>query len=346
MARIFQSGFETPPYFHPWMQHNAFTSRSISSTKKRSGGYALAGTKNNSSGESFLNILDETVQTSEMWFRVAWCPEVVHSSGYHAHLIYDDADSNIAEIRYYPNGYFTTLIKGANSVDWTPPAPLIGTRFYCLEIHVLEDAVSGKVEFKFEGNLFRTFSGDTKGSGTKLAKMGYRLQISQTGSTSAYWDDWAINNSQGEINNGWCGDGYIIPIRPNANGDASQWTDQADSQLNNYQAVDEVSSDSDTTYVKASETGKKDLYNLENISLPTGSVIRTVQPIAASRTVTAEGDAIKVGLKSGGVEDFRGAQTLTTEYLAYVGKIYEKAPDTTSWSETNVNALQVGIESA
>lgn len=344
MARVFQTGFETAPYRHPWFSGAFSTSLGISSGQKRSGNYALFGSNNNDFARYSVYVPTEQC-TSEMFFRVAMYPNVWGRDYAHMGIqIFDDANSEIAQFTCTSNGNsFYTTVKAANGVYWSPPATWSGWKL--LEVRVKIDDTNGAVEFKYEGRVIRTFNGNTKGSGTVPRRLALSLLTPGNTNQQAYWDDIAINTVSGTAHNSWCGDGYILPIRPNANGDSSQWYDQGDSQANNYQAVDETSSDSDTTYVKSTAADQVDLYNLTDITLPQGHVINAVQAYAVARTVTAEGDTLEIGAKLDSTTDWASPEVLNTSYVLFPGPIMEKGPGDVAWSETNINALQIGIRS-
>jgi hypothetical protein len=87
-----------------------------------------------------------------------------------------------------------------------------------------------------------------------------------------YFDDLAINDSNGSFQNSWPGDGAVIRLKPNAAGDASDWT-------NDYTAVDEVTPDEGTTLVASKTLNHIYDYDIEDThsALTPGSTINVVQ---------------------------------------------------------------------
>lgn len=75
------------------------------------------------------------------------------------------------------------------------------------------------------------------------------------------------------------GDNIILLIKPNAAGDLSQFTPNVGGGAQNWQMVDELPADDDTTVNNAASVGLVDLYNLENIGVFTGD-ITMVQGVA------------------------------------------------------------------
>lgn len=82
-----------------------------------------------------------------------------------------------------------------------------------------------------------------------------------------FFDDWAINDTSGSAQTGLPGAGSIVHLYPNAAGDGNTWQTSAGGagSSTNSQAVDEVTPDDATTYLKRiATTIKVDDYNVES----------------------------------------------------------------------------------
>jgi hypothetical protein len=214
-------------------------------------------------------------------------------------------------------------------------------RWYLMEVHFKLGTSNGVVEVKMDGNLVLQYTGNTNPNNrTGILRIAFTNKANVT-----YWDDIAINDTSGSEDNSWCGDGRIVLLKPNANGDTNQWTP---SSGNNYECVDEgFPANDDTDYVTTDTTNQKDLYNLENWSLPSNSIIKRVWAIARAKKTSSDLASINIGLKTNSQEYWMASDTpLITTYKNYYGNQYTKNPATSNdWTIDDINNLQVGIMS-
>src|SRR5688572_2169742 len=93
-----------------------------------------------------------------------------------------------------------------------------------------------------------------------------------------YVDDLAVNDTTGSFQNSWCGEGKVIALRPNGDGDNSQWTGSDGNSTDNYLLVDETPPDS-ADYVQSNTNNQIDDYNFEATPAALGAsdVINVVQ---------------------------------------------------------------------
>lgn len=220
----------------------------------------------------------------------------------------------------------------------TDGVEVLKDRYYLFELHLKIDDTNGIIQLKRDGNLIFDYTGNTVVHGATVTTRLYH-----SGSDNDY-DDIAMNDTTGTEDNSWCGDGRVIPLRPNGAGDSTQLSVYG--ATNNYEAVDEgMAGNGDTDYVYGNTVGLKDLYNVDNLNIPTYSEIKRVWVTASARTTSASGDKISVGIKSGTTEDWSDDITLGLNYFRYDGKIYEKNPATNSaWTIDDINSLQIGVK--
>ena len=135
---------------------------------------------------------------------------------------------------------------------------------------------------------------------------------------------------------------YITEIlRPNAAGDSTEWICVGDDI--NYQMVDEASQDGDATYVKEWATGEKDLYNIANHSIGSGT-IKFVKLYAWIKRYSASQTRMHIGVKSGTTEDW-GSEISTTDSWVEHTRQFNTDPNTgTNWTRAAVDALQIGVK--
>ena len=149
-----------------------------------------------------------------------------------------------------------------------------------------------------------------------------------------------IAAAAGPANNDFLGDVRVDIVRPDAPGTHTDFTPSAGA---NWENVDEVAMDSDTTYNKSEVVGDKDTYGLEDILL-TGADIFGIQQHTVARKDDASIRYIKQLIKSGATEDLGTEIQLSDNYVGYQ-RVFDADPNTDlEWTESGVNALESGIE--
>jgi hypothetical protein len=216
------------------------------------------------------------------------------------------------------------------------------TQWYVVELHVLIGD-SGLVEVKVDGISDISYSGDTKpGAASTVDLIRF---WSDTAATLYYLDDLALNDTTGSQDYSWCGDGHVIYLPANANGDTSQLTGQDGNSTDNYLNVDDIPSDGDTSYNEGSSAELYDLYNLAACGLASSAVILRVIPICESKDTVAVGGKLALMIKTDGSEYTGPDVTLLNTYSLCRGDEYQYNPATAEdWTPTSLDALQVGVK--
>lgn len=157
-------------------------------------------------------------------------------------------------------------------------------------------------------------------------------------------DDVDATATQGRPNNTVLGDLKVQTLLPTGPGDLTQWT--PNTAVANWTAVDENPANS-ADYVTAATTGLRDLYAMGNLSTSTLAVYGVRAGYYAQKS-DAGAAFIKPLLKQGnGTLTSQATQGLVTGTWAGLwGDTLATKADGTGWSMADVNALQVGIESA
>jgi len=182
------------------------------------------------------------------------------------------------------------------------------------------DASAGLSAVSLEGRLGGTSfaSSDTVVNSASIGRVSF-------GGTNAaanynyYWDDLAINTTT------WAGEGKIIHLKPNADGDNTTWLIGAGTGFN-FEQVDEITPDDATTYLSdIVATGlTADDYNIEDATaIPSGSTISAVQ----------------VGVRGGGTG--AAARTFVTRIKASSGETVEES-SSIDWSINGWRTNQEG----
>jgi hypothetical protein len=135
-----------------------------------------------------------------------------------------------------------------------------------------------------------------------------------------------------------------VTIRPNAAGDETNLTPNTGT---NWEAVDEVTSDDDTTYVAddaKSDVYQTDLYNLADITVSGKGKINSVTVYIHARALaTPSQPSAHTRIKTNGVA-YNGAEiTLTTTYTTYSTTYTTNPQSGNEWTWAEINALQAGV---
>jgi hypothetical protein len=92
-----------------------------------------------------------------------------------------------------------------------------------LEVYIKIGNGTGAYNIKINDVSVASNSGDNTGT-SNLKSIGFGQYVTMVGGDNAfYFDDIALNDTAGTINNTWCGDGTIVALRPKGAGNYSQW---------------------------------------------------------------------------------------------------------------------------
>jgi hypothetical protein len=229
----------------------------------------------------------------------------------------------------------TVLGTGVNSV------PL--NQWCCIEWYIkIDDGVAGESTVKLDGTTEITIlAADTKATGNAGANLcsfgGATDGATYLSFVTGYYDDLAINDTAGAVNNSWIGRGGIYGIMPEAVGN---YSDLIASAGNAWACIDEVPP-SDADYVYESTVDKKSTYNL-TVLTPTTGVIACINVIMRAKL-----DAVGTGniarlIRSNGV-DSQGADVGLDTSPKTIQDIIEIDPSGGgAWTIARVNALEAG----
>lgn len=157
-------------------------------------------------------------------------------------------------------------------------------------------------------------------------------------------DIYILDDSGPAPYNDFLGSIIVETLFPDGAGDDTDWTPSAGS---NFQNVDEVVFDSDTTYNSANTSTNLDLFTVDDLAVITGTVygvaidniVRVTEPGAVSffnkvKSATTEGTGDTVGIGN-------------IDVYSLESHIFEQDPNAAAaWTPTTVNAMQIGYEVA
>lgn len=226
----------------------------------------------------------------------------------------------------------------------TSSLTMMSGQWYEIEIHFKEDdSPNGIFVAYVDGNLVINYSGDTKPStATTFDNIWYPTP---GGATYIGIDDLAANDTTGDFDNSWCGDGVVIKLNPSGSGTMNSWLNSGSvSGSSNYLYVDDFPNDGETTYVysSASSIGDKDHYVMETFDDTNKSINRIWAESTAKKTSSGSG-TIKIGyLPLGGTDQLSSGLTLSIgNYSRIVGTSGSTNPVTgLEWTKEDIDGLQ------
>lgn len=139
-------------------------------------------------------------------------------------------------------------------------------------------------------------------------------------------------------------DGFVITLRPNANGDLNTWTAVGDDE--NWKCVDDVISDDDATYVlspASSEGAFNERYNLENSSA--SGAISSIEVFMYVYEWWEEPcpDTLFIGIISNGSSNFSGTLSGQNGVWTLISFVWNNNPFTLNpWTWNEINDLVIG----
>lgn len=177
-----------------------------------------------------------------------------------------------------------------------------------------------------------------------------------------YVDDLAINDTSDPGNGqemSWCGEGEVIVLRPNGNGDASDWGGSDGNSTDNYLLIDEVPPDS-ADYVEDNTLDQIDEWEMEATpaaleSSDTINVVHVGVYAAVSDAASADPDIVLriKAAASGTVEESAALDVNSVTYQGpaplpansnYQLTLYDlPGASTTAWTKTELDTMQIGV---
>ena len=331
MARLWHSGLETGFAF------DSVTGSIILSTAQARTGSSSFYIGTGGDGAQYGTITLPSALT-EVFVRLCVFRSNSWETG-HLLLIQDSAGGSQMSLRYVSRtDYRLYVLLGATTVIGTSTTPIPLNTWCRIEFRLLVNNTTGVAQLKIDGTQEVDFSGDTQATANANLQ---RLHFGRAGSSSfplqGYFDDLAINDTGGALNNSWPGSSGILARTPNGAGYYTQLTPSAGL---NYECVDEMPPNI-TDYVSGASANLKDSY----IKAPLGTtgVVRAVQ----FNCYAAQGEAGTSGIASlvrrSGV-DYQGADQATAVAWKNYREMLETDPSTAAaWTVAGVDAAEIGV---
>jgi len=217
-------------------------------------------------------------------------------------------------------------------------------RWHCIEFRLKVDNTTGVLQLKVDGTLVIDFSGDTQASANANVKSFSFGDSPHGGSASlhCYYDDIAFNNVADGVNDSWIGRGGIPTIFPTGAGASTDLGLVPDEGEANWEDVDEVPPDDDTSYVFDAVIDEHDSYTAGD--LPATGTILAVQWVARARSDLAGDPKIARILRVGGVDHQGADKSIDVSYDYYTDVLDEDPEAAGAWLVAAVNGMEVGVK--
>ncbi len=198
----------------------------------------------------------------------------------------------------------------------------------------------GYFEARVNGDVWATFTGDTKASSSIATANSIRL-YGMPSAAIVYYDDFYMCDGTGSIRNDFLGDVRVDTLFPSGAGASAQFTPTG--SANNWENVDDASPDEDTTYNVSDTVGNVDTFTFADLSTLNASVLG-VQANVLARKDDAGTRLLKAVTRVGST-NYEGADlTLSDSYVDH-RQIWAQNPATSAnWTEAEINAAEFGYK--
>lgn len=163
--------------------------------------------------------------------------------------------------------------------------------WHTVEIHVKFAGSGARVRLRVNGREIIDWTGSLVGPVAETVFHRLRFNndlISGGGTAFRGYDDIAVNDTSGPINNSWIGEGYVLPFYPNGNGSTTNLVNSERTSTDNFKFLNRRREDNPTAFVSPTVAGDKDTYTIP--SPP--SEFHGVNALRVSTNVVRHGTAI------------------------------------------------------
>ncbi|MFA5345390.1 MAG: hypothetical protein WC315_03870 [Candidatus Omnitrophota bacterium] len=255
--------------------------------------------------------------------------------GYAFFTLYDGATVGI-NLKHTVNGAIQ-VCRGGTVLGTTADYIITPGIWKYLELKIKCHSSTGTYELRINGVNVLSGTGANTKAGTHDYHDGFRLTGIDDDLPKV--DDFYFLDTSGATNNDFLGNIRVETIRPDANGDSTQFTP---SSGNNYACVDETVVNDDTDYVEDSTSGHQDLYGYSATTLTT---IKGLMICTDCRDTDVTDYNLKTSCKSGATDSDDAGQSVGSTSFVTLKRILETDPNTSSaWTQTDLNAAQFGVK--
>lgn len=302
--------------------------------------------------------VDKTIPSNpaDVYVRVCAHKSTTANASWPFLFLYDQTNTFIGSLRWNAdvvNGLSlrnqgNALLVASNVSHTVTESATVWTR---MEFHLtFSGGLCNLIQVRIEDTVWSevTFTGFGPGGSTGLGEIRlHGPDNNQAGGNSGtvWYDDVAVNDASGTINNGFCGNGFIQGLTPSAAGTFTQLFNSAGNQTNNFSYVNTLPVTSNgTNAVGTSTPNQKDTYNVPDLPAPALGVNVVILSAYASKNGPSVSNANLVGV-------FNSTENDGSSFLLPIGapnwltRQLEVNPNTAvPFTRTDINGMEVGVK--
>jgi hypothetical protein len=369
MARLVSIGFENNDHDELTYAGGAlYGSPTISSSVKRSGGYA--GRISSLTSATRMGWLVNTVAAGGLaptffrfYLRIDTAPSAANTIAVFGSNF--PGLSDVLALRLHADRTLRLYAPVGTSEIGAATSPLTTGEWYRVEV-MYERSASGadpRVSLRINGTtVVDNVSCPDSGNNNFWALGGNLLQEAQT-TGDWFFDDVAVNDNTGSLQNSWCGEGHIVHLRPNAAGANNTWrqNNTTTANGNNYLQVDEVTPDGDSSYQRRNQTGDRiDDFNVTDpgdAGIPEGAEVSLVAvgAVVGSTNATATNRQGRFRLRTSGsgtlvessavnfnIVGWAYHNAAASSLVGYQLIQYQNPATSAAWTRAQLTDIQIG----
>jgi len=244
----------------------------------------------------------------------------------HLNLCWDSSDN----LKAYRNTTLLGTSSGATLQDY---------KWHYLEVKLLIHASAGTVEVKLDGTQILDLSGQDTLEGANVYARQFQFGGVHNDLDTSFDCIWIMDNAGDAPQNDFLGDCRCDVLRPNGAGADADFTPSVGS---NYENVDDVTPDDDSTYNSSDTVDHQDSYALP--SLASGGTIYGVKFCICINKTDAGAKGAKILTRSNGTYYKSDEVDPSTDYETFA-KVYQVNPDdSAAWAEADITGAEIGVE--
>jgi hypothetical protein len=347
VALLMMEGFDAQDFaVKGWITTlgNVASSVAVSSTTPTGSGASLRLAASTGSGGFSTTCRKSFSAASQVFIGFNLMPQAQQFAGSNfLSLNGDNGVTNHLNLQYLSNNGTFGLYRGTTQIAVSSIALPIGAWSF-IEISATISDTVGAVEVRVNGNTALTFAGDTKNAGTAttLDTVVFGCGTNNTSLNTTIVDDLYVLSSSGSAPlNTFLGPVRVQTLLPSGAGSSTQFTPVSGA---NYTNVNDVP-DNTATYVSDTVSGHRDTYAMDDLAAGS-DIIYGVQQVMHAAALDVGTTTIKQAQKSGATVSYGATKTPSASILAYLD-VFETNPATSAaYTQTEVNALEAGVQIA
>lgn len=253
------------------------------------------------------------------------------------------SNSTILSVSFNPDGSLS-LYKGsfAGTLIETSDTYLTAGTFHHVEFRALIDDTVGEFELRVNGVVALQLGG--LNLGTAPAKMVCFGGISGTTTPQpyVYFDDIFIWDNGGTYNNDFLGPLRVLTVFADGDGSPQDW--DVTGAATGHEAIDEVPSDGDTSFISTGILNEKATFTLPELPVEVSYIAGIYLPVL-SRIEEAGTGSINASIISNGLSYYGGDNQPLTSSYTYWPFTFDYDPNTdVAWTKSGFEAAAFQIE--